>query len=382
MRPLHASARFLDPHTLQLERGPRARELTFRTAIVATGSRPFVPEIAGLETVDFLTTDTLFELEELPPRLAILGGGAAGVEIAQALARLGSAVTLVTHDDQLLSGVERDAAALLLDTLRAEGVEIYLRSTFTRLQQRADEVSVEIAGGGEPLHILVDRIILATGRNANTAGIGLEAAGVDYTRHGIAVDAYCRTNVRHIFASGDVTTAPNLTHVAENMSKAAALNALSRLPVRRYEQDVIPMVVYTDPEIATVGRTERALQEAGQPYDVIELPYEKIDRAVIEGRGTGFVRVYHRCGRVLGATIAGAQAGELIAEYALAMRHGLRLPALADTVHAYPTMMLGARRAADQIYPRALKPWMVRGLQLLYGLRGEIPEYIGSRMIV
>lgn len=382
IQPLQATARFLDAETVLIQRGEHKREISFRAAIVATGSRPFVPEIRGLEGVDFLTTDTLFEFDALPQRLAILGGGPTGVEMAQAFARLGSTVTLITYGDQLLPAFEQDAAELLQARLASEGVSIHLRSTISSARMRDRDVSIEVVGDGEPMQVDVDRLLLATGRIASTAGLGLEAAGVEYERDGIPVDDYCRTSATRIFASGDVTIAPNLTHVAEDMSKAAAINALARLPVRKYERAILPSVIYTDPEIATVGRTEEALLEDGADFDRIDLPYTKIDRAVIEGRPEGFVRVYHRHGKILGATVAGAQAGEMVTEYALAMRHGLRLHALSDTIHPYPTMMLGARRAADQFYARLLQPWMVRAFQTVYGYRGEVPAYIGTSSIL
>ena len=382
IRPLQASARFLDSRTIEIERDGRTRELTFRSAVVATGSRPFVPDIAGLDEVPYLTTDELFEIDELPQRLAILGCGAVGVEMGQAFARLGSEVTLITRDDQVLSDVDSDGAEVLLKALQADGIETHLLSTITEVKPDGDQIRVEITGAGEPFYIEVDQLLIATGRTANTDGLGLETAGVSFDRSGIAVDSYCRTNVPGIFASGDVSQAPNLTHVAENMSKAAAINALARIPIWKYEQDVVPMVVYTDPEVATVGRCSETLDAAGVAYDVVDLPYDSIDRAVIEGNTDGFVRVYHQAGKILGATIVGASAGELIAEYALAMRQNIGLRAIAETVHAYPTMMLGARRAADQLYVRTLKPWMVRGFRLAYGYRGDVPAYVGTRKIV
>ncbi|CAN5683679.1 FAD-dependent oxidoreductase [soil metagenome] len=382
IRPLNASARFLDANRLEIERDGRRRELTFRSAIVATGSRPFIPEISGLDEIVYLTTDTLFEINAIPDRLAILGGGATGVEMAQAFARLGSTVTVITRDDQLLPGMDADAAAVLLAALRRDGVTVQFRSTISSTRKSGDDISITIDGVAEPTTLPADRLLIATGRIANTDGLGLDAAGIAYDRRGIEVDAYCRTNVRHILASGDVTPAPNLTHVAEDMSKAAAINALARLPVQKYETEIIPRVIYTDPEVSTVGKTRSDLDSQGINYDVIELPYDRIDRAVIEHQAAGFVRIYHRFGRVLGATIVGAQAGELIAEYAIAMKHDLPLPSLSGTMHAYPTMMLGARRTADQFYVRMLKPWMVRGFQLLYGHRGDIPDFIGTRTIV
>lgn len=382
IHPLHASARFLDANTLQIEREGRQRRLTFRSAIVATGSRPFVPDIPGLGSVDYLTNEELFEIDRLPERLAILGGGAVGVETGQAFARLGCRVTIITRDDQLLPGTDSDAAAVLLDALRRDGVDVRLNSTIASVASGESQISLDVAAKNGDSRLAADQILIATGREPNTTGLGLDAASVRYNSGGIRVDAYCRTNIHHILASGDVTPASNLTHMGESMSKAAAINAVTRLPVWKYERDIVPYVIYTDPEVATVGRSGRELDEAGVAYDIITLPYDRIDRAVIEHQAEGFVRVYHRSGRVLGATIVGSRAGELIAEYVLAMQHGLPLTSLSNTMHAYPTMMLGARRAADQFYARSLKPWMVRGLKLLYGYRGDVPDYVGTRTVV
>ena len=382
VRPLHAAARFLDANTLQIERDGRQRELTFRSAIVATGSRPYVPDIPGLDTVDYLTNEELFEIKRLPERLAIVGGGAVGVETSQAFARLGSRVTIITRDDQLLPGTDSDASGVLVNALRREGVDVRLNSTIASVDKTNRQISIEVTSEGGSSPISADQLLIATGRKPNTAGLGLDAAGVRYDADGITVDAYCRTNIPHILASGDVTPASNLTHTGENMSKAAAINAVTRLPVWKYERDIVPYVIYTDPEIATVGETGRELDEAGVAYDTITLPYDRIDRAVIEHQAEGFVRVYHRSGRILGATIVGLRAGEMIAEFTLAMQHGLPLTGLSNTIHAYPTMMLGTRRAADQFYARSIKPWMVRGLKLLYGYRGDVPDYVGTRTIV
>ncbi|MEZ4572267.1 MAG: FAD-dependent oxidoreductase [Thermomicrobiales bacterium] len=379
IRPLHASARFLDRQTLRIERNGRQREFTFRSAIIATGSRPFIPDIPGLDTVDFLTNETLFGIDRLPERLAILGGGAVGVEMAQAFSRLGSRVSLICHDDQLISEFDPAASSVLGNVLAAEGVDVFLRSTIGSVRRTEHSLDAEIIGDGNPWRLGMDGLLIATGRVPNTGSLDLDAAGISHDRNGITVDRHCRTNIRHILASGDVTPAPNQTHVGENMSKAAAINAVARLPIWKHESEVIPRVIYTDPEIAMVGRSTRDLNDSGARFDTIDFPIDRIDRAVTEHDTTGFIRVHHRFGKVLGATIVGPRAGEMIVEYAIAMKHGLSLADLSTTVHPYPTMMLGARRAADQIFFRALKPWMVRGVQLLYGYNGDLPDYIGTR---
>jgi pyruvate/2-oxoglutarate dehydrogenase complex dihydrolipoamide dehydrogenase (E3) component len=382
IRPLQAGARFLGPHLLELERRGHTRTVAFRTAIIAAGSSPSIPSVEGLETVPYLTTDTIFEIDELPRRLAVLGGGATGVEMAQAFARLGSEVTIVSDAAQLLPGFDDWAAEMIADVLSADGVELELGQKLRQVQPLDRGLRLTISHNDAVSSLDVDRLLIATGKRPNVDGLGLDAAGVDFGPRGVTVDAWCRTTAGHFFAVGDVTPASGFTHVAENMGRAAAINAVSRLPLARYEDRVIPSVIYTDPELATLGAAQRELDAAGETYDVIEFPFEKVDRAYIERRATGSIRICHRRGRILGAAIVGPEAGELIAEYALAMKHGLRLDALAETVHAYPTMMLGARRAADQFYLRMLRRWMVKGVQFAYGYRGAIPDYIGTRQII
>ena len=380
--PLKASARFLDAHRLLIERDGIQREVRFRSAIIATGSRPFVPEIPGADAGDFLTTDEIFEVHTRPNRLVVLGGGAVGVELAQAFSRLGSQVTIVHRDGHLLADVDAELSAVLQSRFDTESIETRAYSTVDNVSRKDGELRIVLGGQGQTSAIRTDQLFIATGRVPNTSSLDLDAAGVHYDRRGIAVDDYCRTNQRHIFAVGDVTPAPNLTHVGENMAKAASVNALARIPVWKFEQAVVPRAVFTDPEVATVGASTQELVKAGQRFDQIDFPFEKIDRSAIEDSRDGMIRINHHHGKILGATIVGPNAGEMIAEYALAMRHGLRLHDLASTVHAYPTMMLGTRRAADQIYVRALRTWMVRGFRSLYGYRGSIPGYVGTKSIL
>lgn len=382
VRPLKASARFLDSRTLEVERDGRSRTIGFRSAIVATGSRPAIPDIAGLSDVPYLTTDSLFELNQLPARLAIIGCGAVGVEMAQAFARLGSKVTAITSDEQLLPGSDRWAASTLAEILHAESVEFHFSRTVESVAAVSGGIELKLAGFEHPDTLTVDALLVATGRKPNTEALGLAAAGVEFDASGIAVDDWCRTSARHIFASGDVTTAPKFTHIADNMSRAAALNAMTRLPLRKYEQRLVPRITYTDPELATIGETVASLESSGGRYESIDVPFEKVDRARIEGSALGSIRIYHRRGKLLGATIIGPQAGEMIDYFALAMRNGLRLNDIADTVVGYPTMLLGAKRAADQFLIRLPQRWMVQGFRLAFGYRGGIPAYIGTDQVI
>jgi len=224
--------------------------------------------------------------------------------------------------------------------------------------------------------------LIAVGRKPNLENLNLQKAGVTYDKQGIPVDRYCRTNVKHIFACGDITTWMKFTHVAENMAKAAAINATFKIPMIKYEQDVVPWVTYTDPECAHVGKTASELESENVKFETIEFPYSKIDRAVTEHEEEGLVMLHTSGGKILGAHAVGYQAGELINEYTLAMKNRLKLSKIADTIHAYPSMLLGARRAADQYYVRLQKKWMSRLIKLLFRYKGEIPDYVGSKTVL
>ncbi len=240
IRPLKASARFLDSRTIELERDGRCRRVGFRAAIVATGSRPAIPAIAGLTDVLVLTTDNLFELNQLPARLAIIGCGAVGIEMAQACARLGNEVTVITNGDQILPGIDRWAASALAEILEADGVDFHFSTSATSVAEVDDGIELglnRLAGLGM---LAVDALLLATSREPTVEDLCLAAAGVDYDSSGIAVDDWCRASTRYIFAAGDVTTAPNFTHVAKNMSRAAALNAMTGYRSRNTNNGAFP----------------------------------------------------------------------------------------------------------------------------------------------
>jgi pyruvate/2-oxoglutarate dehydrogenase complex dihydrolipoamide dehydrogenase (E3) component len=349
---------------------------------VATGSRPAIPTIPDISEIPYLTTNSLFEIESLPARLAIIGCGPTGVEMAQAFARLGSDVTAITRDDQLLPGSDGWAASMLREVLEGEGVKFHFSRTIKRVARVVGGVEITLDGNGAADTLIADAVLLATGRRPNIEDLGLDDAGVRFDCFGVAVDKWCRTNVPHIFASGDVTHAPKFTHVAENMSRAAALNAMTRLPLQKYEQRLVPRVTFTDPEVAIIGESAGNLERSGADYTTIDVPFDKVDRARIEGRAFGNIRVYHRRGTILGATVVGPEAGEMIDYFALAMRSGQGLNDISDTLLSYPTMLLGAKRAADQFLLRLPKRWMVQGFRIAHGYRGAVPDYIGTDRVI
>ncbi len=377
-------AAFAGSRALRIRSEASERTVRFRAAVIATGSTPAVPGIPGLREAGFLTNETLFELNALPRRLAVLGGGPVGVETAQALARLGSEVTLVTRASRLLPRDEPECVEVLQKQLEADGVKLFYNSTFCSVERKPEGLRIGLDPGGDSL--VVDAVMVAAGRRPGVAGLELERAGVRSAADGIPVDRRCRTAAGHVFAVGDVTDSLRFTHVAEDMARAAAMNAVLRLPLFRRETGVVPWVTYTDPEVAHVGRSAEELRAAGTAFETLAFPYSRIDRAVTEDATAGMILVHAvpprfaglGGGRILGASVAGRHAGEAIVELAVAMKHRIGLPALARTVHPYPTWLLGVRRAADQTLIRRQRPWMSRLVRRLYGYRGEIPAGVGS----
>ena len=383
---IDGSARFVDDRSLAVRpKDENGEEITvrFRSCIIAAGSSPVVPPIPGLDEIGFLTNETLFDLEEQPEHLMVLGAGPIGVEMAQAFARLGSRVTVVSLDPTILPRDEERCSRSVLRQLVADGVDFRFGET---LQEVSGEPGKFVASVGPPDRIKdeieADAMLIAIGRQPNLIELELEKTGVKLDRTGLPIDEHCRTNRKHIFAVGDVTPNMQFTHLAENMGRVAAVNAVLRLPVKRFEQSVVPWVTYTDPEIAHVGATATDLGKSGKKFDLIEIPYSRIDRAVTDGAEQGVVLVYRQKKEILGASVVGTGAGEIISEFALAMRNGIGLRELSDTIHPYPTLSLGARRAADQYYVRTHKRWMSRLVQKWHRYRGEIPDYVGTEEVI
>ncbi len=379
------TAAFVDKHTLLVKHGQDEHKITFRSAIITAGGSSLIIPIPGLDKIKYLTNENLFELQKQPKHLAILGSGPIGVEMAQSFSHLGSEVTVIALDEKILIRDEQKCADIIFDRLKRDGVAFRLGQTIHKINKQADgQFQLQVGPlQGKTEELLCDALLVAVGRKPNLAGLQLENAGVKYEKTGIPVNKHARTNISNIFAAGDITTFLKFTHVAENMGKTAAVNAVLKLPLYSFESTVIPWATYTDPECAHVGKTSEELQRDNVRFDSIELPYSKIDRAVTEQQEEGIVMLHFSPnGKILGAHAAGLQAGEIISEYALAMKNGLKLAKIADTVHAYPTLLLGARRAADQFYVRLQKRWMSRLLQKIYGYQGEIPDYVGTKEVL
>ncbi|MGH2804863.1 MAG: dihydrolipoyl dehydrogenase family protein, partial [Thermoleophilaceae bacterium] len=314
---IESAGRFRGPGELEAD----GRVLGHRAAVVATGSVPALPPIAGLEQAEPLTSDTVWRLRELPRRLAVLGGGPVGCELGQAFARLGSAVTLVEAEERLLPREEPRAGALVAERLGAEGVEVQTRARAREVRASpggAGVLALDPPTGGAPRELEFDRLLVAAGRRPVSAGIGLEALGIETSASGaIPVDRLLRTGAPGVFAAGDVTGVLPFTHVAAYHARVASINALFRAR-RKVDYRAVPWVTFTDPEVARVGLSEaQARRRWGERARAVEFDYARLDRAVTADRALGFAKlVGDRRGRLVGATVAAPAAGESIAELA------------------------------------------------------------------
>jgi len=305
--------------------------------------------------------------------------------MAQAFRRFGSEIAVLDLQRHILPRDDVELTEVLKHRLAEEGVRIRLGCTIREIKHDRGTIRVAFRADSSSAEEMVegDSLLLAAGRRPNTDGLNLEAAGVQADRSGITVDPHCRTSARNIFACGDVTGLYQFTHMSEHMAKVAVTTALLHFPMS-IDKSNVPWCTYTDPELAHVGASESELKSRGQRYEVYRFPFTKIDRALTDSETTGLVKVLARKfdGRVYGASILGAHAGEMIGEFALAMRNKVTLRNMADTIHPYPTYGLGNRRAADQWYVRKQSRTFVRLLQMIFGYRGQLPDTSDPNRIV
>ncbi|MFT4937115.1 MAG: pyruvate/2-oxoglutarate dehydrogenase complex dihydrolipoamide dehydrogenase (E3) component [Paraglaciecola sp.] len=334
------SATIVSPWQVDIQTENGLVSLTTRNIVIATGARAFVPDIPGLKDIDYLTADNLWEITEQPKRMIVLGGGPIGCELSQAFSRLGTKVTQIERGNQLLSKEDPEAAEQLQIQLQKDAVDLRLNTTATAIVSGPEGNSVELECDGKKELIPFDKILVAVGRQANLSGFGLEKLGIETDRTVITND-FLQTKYPNILAAGDVAGPYQFTHTASHQAWYAAVNALFR-PFKTFKVDyrVIPWATFTDPEIATVGLNEKAAKEKNIEYEVTRFDIGGLDRALADDHARGFVKVLTQPGKdkILGATIVGANAGELIAEFVLAMKHGLGLNKILGTIHIYPTM--------------------------------------------
>jgi pyruvate/2-oxoglutarate dehydrogenase complex dihydrolipoamide dehydrogenase (E3) component/uncharacterized membrane protein YdjX (TVP38/TMEM64 family) len=359
---VQGEARIVDPWRVEIRRGDgQVDQLTTRAIVIATGARPFVPSLPGLDVAGYVTSETLWETlarhEVAPGRVAILGGGPIGCEMAQALARLGSHVSLLEAADRLMTREDAEVSAFAEMTLRADGVDVLTSHRALSCHLENGERVLVAECGGLRREIAFDLLVVAVGRVARLEGFGLEELGIP-THRVVETNAYLETVFPNILAAGDVAGPYQLTHAAGHQGWHAAVNALFS-PLKRFRVDYasMPATTFLDPEIARVGLNETEARAKGIAYDLTRYDLDDLDRAIADGKTKGFVKVLTVPGRdrILGATIVGAEAGELLAEFTLAMRHRLGLNAILSTIHAYPTLAEANKYAAGQ-WKRAHAP--------------------------
>jgi len=383
---IYGRASFVDKYTIILDDGERNDEtITSRYFIIATGSSPVVPPIEGLSDVPFLTNETIFEIDQLPGHLIIVGAGPIGMEMAQSFRRFDSQVTVIDFMDSILIRDNKELTEILRESLSCEGINFVLNNGVKRIEKvnGTIAVTVEEKNGPSISTVYGDALLISVGRKPNINGLNLEAAGVKTTRSGIVVNDRGRTSVKNIYACGDVTGGFQFTHMSEHTAKVAVSNALLKLPIK-IDTKHVPWCTYTDPELAHVGATENELRQRGGPFEIYKFPYAKIDRALIDREATGWIKVYAKKwnGRILGVDILGAHAGDMLGEWVLAIKNKISLRQMADTIHPYPTYALGNRRTADQWYVRKQSVKMIKWIQRIFGYRGPLPDLSDPERIV
>lgn len=341
------AARFVSPEEVEVG-GARLR---FRRAVVSTGGRAAVPRVPGLAEAGYLTNETVFGLTELPGRLAVIGGGPIGCELAQAFARFGSRVTVLDIAPEILPREDADAAQAVRRALAADGVAFELPVKILEVRSAggtSGKTLVVERAGGERVEVAADAILVAAGRAPNVEGLGLEEAGVRHGKQGIEVDDHLRTSNRRIYAAGDVASKHQFTHVADAHARIVLQNALffGRAKVSAL---VVPWCTYTSPEVAHVGLYEQEARAAGYETETVTVQLATVDRAILDGADEGFLKLHLRQGtdRILGATLVADHAGDLLGELCLAVTKGIGLGAIAGVIHPYPTQVEVVKKAAD-----------------------------------
>ncbi len=353
---VHGTARFVDAHTVRVD----GEELRFAQCIIATGSRAQVPPVPGLEDAGYLTNASILQLDHLPASLAVIGGGPIGCELAQIFRRFGSQVTILQRSDRLLPREEPEASALLARVFEREGVAVRLGASVRAAERRGDRCLLHATIRDQEVTVEAEAILVAAGRQPNVEELNLEAASVRMNQRGIVVDAHMRTSAPHIWAIGDVAGGYLFTHVAGEQGRIAAGRALGRRG--RFQVRAVPWCTFTDPEVAHVGLTEaEARQRYGNNIRVLTWPFRQVDRALTMGESEGFIKLVTAPGwmrglaggEVVGAQVVGPDAGELITEITILIANRLPLGLLARAIHVYPTLSLGVRQAAAQVWDAA-----------------------------
>jgi pyruvate/2-oxoglutarate dehydrogenase complex dihydrolipoamide dehydrogenase (E3) component len=349
------TARFAGPHEVVVG------DVRLRGAavVIASGSRAALPEVEGLAEVRPYTNETIFdELRSRPEGLIVLGGGPIGCELGQAFARLGVAVTIVEAGARVLEKEDEDVAEVVRRSLEQDGVTVLAGARARRVTRRENRIRMEVTTSGGEGVVEAEALLVAAGRVPNVEGLGLEDAGVAYTRRGVTVDAFLRTTQPHVYATGDVTGGPAFTHVADHHARVVVRNILTPRLRSKVDLGVLPWCTFTSPEVGRVGLSEAEARRRGIAHDVWRQPLQEMDRAVVESETAGFAKVLTSKGgdRILGAVVVAERGGDLVHELVVAMKAGVGLKDLSGIIHAYPTFAEMARRAGDRYQKTRLTP--------------------------
>ena len=348
-------AKIVNPWTIEIAMNDGSKKvLTTRSIVIATGARPFVPPLPGIEEVGYVTSDTLWDtfakLDEVPARMVVLGGGPIGAELAQSFARLGSQVTQVEMAPRLLIREDEEVSQYALDALRADGVNVLCHHKALRCEMKDSKKYLTVEFEGKETALEYDQLICAVGRSARLTGFGLEDIGVPTSRT-VDTNEYLETLYPNIFAAGDVAGPYQFTHMAAHQAWYAAVNALfGTFKKFKVDYSIVPAATFIDPEVARVGLNELEAKAQNIPYEVVKYGIDDLDRAIADSEAHGFVKVLTVPGKdkILGVTIVGVHAGDLLAEYVLAMKHGLGMNKILGTIHTYPTLSEANKYAAGE----------------------------------
>ena len=341
-------AKILSPFRVQINN----QILTTRNIVIATGATPFVPTLPGIDEIKYLTSDTIWQIRKLPSRLLVLGGGPIGCELAQCFTRLGSEVTIVQRGQRILNKEDEETSQVVMEQFRKEGIKLLYDHQAIAFEKDGDSYSLicESKKGEQKIHVPFDQVLVALGRKATVTGFGLEDLQVPLTNRGtITADEFLRTNYPNIYVVGDVVGPYQFTHTAAHQAWYASINALFS-PLKSFKADyrVIPRCTFTDPEVAHVGLNEQEAKEQNIPYEVTTYGIDDLDRAMADSEDHGFIKVLTVPGKdkILGATIVGTHAGDIIIEYIAAMKHGFGMNKILETIHIYPTLVESNKFAA------------------------------------
>jgi len=337
---LFGEAKFIDNKTIKIN----GQKIYGKRFIIATGSSPIAPPIAGLNSIDYLTNETIFDLSKRPEKLIIIGAGVIGIEMAQAFARLGTEVHVIDITDEIMAVLNNEIGLTIHKTLEKEGVQFHLKASIHQVNKQNEQYQVELTTNNK-FTLQADQLLVATGRKANCDNLDLEKTGVQFDKRGIKVDARLRTSNKSIYAVGDVINCPyKFTHLAEYHAGIVIGQVAFKFP-QKVNYRALPSVVYTQPECAMAGDTRESNDVTINRFNMNE-----VDRAITDKHTTGFCKLYSKKGKIVGAIIVGENAGEVIAEMTLAINNNMSIDKLAKTIHAYPTIAQVSKRVAGAYY--------------------------------